>query len=96
MYDAGMVGIMVARTFRQSDFDERERLLVGSLLPALEAFVRRNERLDARLKAQPFVESLFESSRRPTIVLDSRYSFLWASERAEALLRISARTEENP
>ena len=90
MYDTGMVGIMVARTFRQPDFDEREKFLVGSLVPALEAFVRRAERLADRLKAQPFVEALFEFSQRPTVVLDSRGGLVWASERAEALLRIGA------
>jgi DNA-binding CsgD family transcriptional regulator len=88
MYDAGMVGVMVARTFRQPDFDERERLLIGSLVPALEAFVRRNERLDERLRVQQFVEVLFESHQRPTVVLDCRGGFVWASERAEALLSI--------
>jgi hypothetical protein len=90
MYDTGMVGIMVARTFRQPDFNEREKFLVGSLVPALEAFVRRTERLADRLKAQPFVEALFEFSQRPTVVLDSRGGLVWASERAEALLRIGA------
>jgi len=88
MYETGMVGIMVARTFRQPDFTERERLLVGSLVPALEAFVRRNERLEDGLRAHPFVEALLESGQRPTVVLDCRGGFVWASPRAAALLRI--------
>ena len=89
MYNTGMVGIMVARTFRQPDFDERERLLVGTLLPPLEAFVCRNERLAHRLKAQPFVEALLEVDQHPTVVLDSRGGFLWASQRADVLLGIT-------
>jgi DNA-binding CsgD family transcriptional regulator/PAS domain-containing protein len=89
MYDPGMVGIMVARTFGQPEFDERERLAVGSLLPALEVLVRRHERLADRLKAQPYVETLFELSQGPTVVMDPGGGFVWASDRAEALLGIS-------
>lgn len=89
MYEPGMVGIMVARTFRQPDFSEREKILVGTLMPALEAFTRRNNRLEDRLKAHPFIETLYEFSERPTVALDLRGGFLWASERAEILLGIT-------
>lgn len=91
MYEEGMVAIILARNFRQPDFNERERILVGSLIPSLETFARRNERLEERLKAQPFVESLLEGAQGPTVVLDAKGTFVWASERAEALLGIGAK-----
>lgn len=89
MYEPGMVGIMVARTFRQPDFSEREKIIMGNLLPAFEAFARRNMRLEERLKTQPLLESLFEYSQNPTIALDSRGRFLWASKRADELFQIT-------
>jgi serine/threonine protein kinase/DNA-binding CsgD family transcriptional regulator len=95
MYDPCMVGIMVARTFRQPDFSERERIVMGNLLPAFEAFARRNMRLEGRLKAQPILEALFEYNQRPTIVLDYRGGFLWASERADALFQITRNGRKN-
>jgi DNA-binding CsgD family transcriptional regulator len=87
--------MLLARTSRQADFSERERMIVGSLMPALEALTRRNERLEERLKQQPFIESLFELTQSPTIALDPRGGFLWASERADALLKISSGGRKN-
>ncbi|HKY61930.1 MAG TPA: response regulator transcription factor [bacterium] len=89
MYEPGMVGIMVARTFRQPDFSERERLLMANFMPAFETFAGRNFRLEERLKSQPFLETLFEYSRQPIVAFDSRGAFFWASKRADELFQIT-------
>lgn len=90
MREPGMVAIMLSRTFRQPDFSERDKKLIRTVMPSLRAFGCRYARLNKRLKAQPFVESIFEFSHPPTIILDPHGGLLWASERAEALLHITA------
>lgn len=89
MHDPGMVGIVLARSVRQPDFSERERILIANVLPALEALTRREARLGEQIRFQPFLESMLDFSPYPKIVLDPRGEFLWASERAEALLTLS-------
>ncbi|HEX5032855.1 MAG TPA: LuxR C-terminal-related transcriptional regulator [bacterium] len=89
MYEPGMVGIMVARTFQQPDFNERERLLMANFMPAFETFAHRHRRLEGRLKSQPFLETLFEYSRQPIVAFDSRGGLFWASQRADELLLIT-------
>jgi DNA-binding CsgD family transcriptional regulator len=89
MHEPGMVGIVLARSDRQPDFAERERMTMVNLLPALEALTRRSARLEGRLRSQPFLESMLDFSPSPKVVLDLRGGFVWASERAEALLALS-------
>jgi len=89
MHEPGMVGIVLARTNRQPDFSERERMMMANLLPAMEALTRRSLRLAGQLQSQPFLESMLDFSPSPRIVLDPRGGFVWASERAEVLLALS-------
>ncbi|HKY62811.1 MAG TPA: LuxR C-terminal-related transcriptional regulator [bacterium] len=90
MHGPGMVGMVLARTDRQPDFSERERMILGGMLPALEALVRRSSRLDERLRSQPFLESMLDFSPQPSLALDSSGALLWASDRAGALLSLGA------
>ncbi|HKY64368.1 MAG TPA: LuxR C-terminal-related transcriptional regulator [bacterium] len=88
MHDAGQVGIILARTAKQPDFSERERMNLSNILPALEALTRRDERWETQFRSQPFLESMLDLDDKPKIAMDSRGSLLWASERAGALLNL--------
>lgn len=92
MHEPGMVGIVLARSASQPDFSERERMILGSLLPTFEAVTRRSSRLDGRLRSHPFLESMLDFSPHPTIALDASGALLWISERAEVLLGLSGKT----
>src|SRR4030095_8443523 len=95
LHEPGMVGIVLARTARQPDFSERERMLLGNLLPALESLARRSERIDVQLQSQPYLESLLDFSPRPKVIFDSRGGLVWGSERAETLLGLKREGRKN-
>src|SRR5262245_28056626 len=87
MHVPGQVGIILARAASQPDFSKKDKVGIAKLLPALGAVTRRSERLDEKFSSRPFVESIAKTNARPTLVLDHRGGLLWASDRAEALLK---------
>lgn len=82
----GMVGLLLARTSKQPDFHEREKMTLSGLLPSLEALTRRSARLGDQVEKQPFLESMLNLLPYPSLALDTQGSLLWISERAERML----------
>jgi DNA-binding CsgD family transcriptional regulator/PAS domain-containing protein len=84
--EPGMVGMLLFRSARQPDFNERDEFMLARTLPALETLVRRSETVEHRLRLQPIVEAMLHSDPQPKIALDARGTLLWASESAERLM----------
>jgi DNA-binding CsgD family transcriptional regulator len=85
-FNQGMVGLLLARTLRQPRFGEQEYLTAARLMPALEALVRRDARVQELVERHSILEGMIEADPRPRIAFDIRGKLIWASERAQTLM----------
>jgi DNA-binding CsgD family transcriptional regulator len=85
--EPGYAAIVCGRTAKQSDFEDVDLRVAATVLPALQAAVRRSGRVAARLSSAAAVEALFERGQaRAVLALDLRGQILWMSVQAEKLL----------
>ncbi len=87
--EPGMVGLVLARSHRQTAFGPKDEALLQRLLPLFGAAARRSERVEEGRRLRSCFEAILERDFRAEIALDLRGSFLWASPRAEALLGLA-------
>jgi DNA-binding CsgD family transcriptional regulator len=87
-HEPGMAGMLFARSARQPQFNDHDELILARVLPALESLTRRDARIEEQLRSHSFVEIMLDLDLRPKIALDTSGKLLWASERAENLLKL--------
>lgn len=87
----GMVGLVLARSFRKSDFGKKEEKTLGQLIEPLRAVARRSQRMEAQLG---LTEALLEEKSRAELALSLDGRLVWASTAARARLRL--RGSEGP
>jgi DNA-binding NarL/FixJ family response regulator len=85
--DPGMVGLLLARSDNQPDFNETDGLVLARLLSTLEPIVRRSDQFEKQFRAQPILEAMLDLNAPPMMALDLTGSLLWANEGAEKLLK---------
>lgn len=83
----GMVGLLLARSPRASDFSGEDVRLLEQALPALTAATRRITRTESEARTRGALDALLAASvARPLLALDVTGRLLWMSAPAEALL----------
>jgi DNA-binding CsgD family transcriptional regulator len=85
--DPGMVGLLLARSNNQSDFNETDGFILARLLPILESIVRRSNHFEKQSRAQAILEAMLDLNTSSMIALDLSGTLLWANEGAEKLLK---------
>jgi DNA-binding CsgD family transcriptional regulator len=83
----GMVGLLLARSSRASDFSAEDVRLLEHALPALTAATRRINRAESDARTRRSLDALLSASvARPLLALDATGRPLWMAAPAEALL----------
>jgi len=83
----GMVGLLLARSSRASDFSAEDVRLLEHALPALTAATRRITRTESEARTRGALDALLAASvARPLLAMDVTGRLLWMAAPAEALL----------
>ena len=76
----GMVGLVLARSFRQPDFGKEEEKTLKRIFEPLCALAKRNRRLEERIG---LAHAILNERRRDEIALTLNGGFLWSSQGAQ-------------
>ena len=91
-----MIAIMLTRTVRQPTFVEQDGLNLARIFPALEALVRRNAKMEAKLESYPLMETLVELQSPLSAAFSLSGRLLWASKKATDLLKLGPQENRIP
>lgn len=84
-HSPGMVGLVLARSFRQPDFSREEEKALHRILDPLRAVAKRNRRLEEKIGV---AHAILEERRRDEIALGLDGRFLWSSRGAHGRLAL--------
>jgi len=88
----GMVGLVLARSYRQGDFCKEEEKILKQIFEPLCALAKRNRRLEERMG---LTHAILNERRREEIALTLNGNFLWSSQGAQDRLGLRRGGRDN-
>lgn len=90
-----MVGIMLARTTKQSEFTESDTIHLARILPTLQTLIQRCTRLENQLGSLSFMEPALEANHPYALLFNLKGKATWASTQASSLLNVQRKGKNN-